>query len=133
MISVLIIDDDNLHNDLSILTFKIIGINDITCRNSGKEALAFLEECKDKGIFPDIMFVDLNMPGMDGFTFIRRYEESFMKESPGSRIIMLTNSILEDDRHEALKYRSVLDFWSKPLNQKKVAELITSFSVSYNR
>lgn len=127
MPKIFILDDDEMHNDLNTLILKTMGYEDVVCRTSGKEALQYLELCRKNNDFPNVMLVDLNMSGMDGFTFIRLYEEHFRSLSPGLRIIMLTNSIFEDEKMEAMQYESVSDFWSKPLNKKKLKEVLEKY------
>jgi CheY-like chemotaxis protein len=121
---IFIVDDDELHNDLSLMTLQIMGITDVECRTSGRDALAYLAECRQHSRFPDIMFVDLYMPGMSGLSFIKRYESEYMKDNPDCRVIMLSNSILEEEKNEALRYKSISDFWSKPLNKSRLQSLI---------
>lgn len=123
-IKIFILDDDETNNELEIMIMQSIGISNIDVRTSGKEALRYLDDCKEKNNFPAIMFVDLNMPGMHGFSFIKLYEENYRNFSPHTRIIMLSNSILENEKKEALKHESVLDFWSKPLKAGKLQEAI---------
>lgn len=124
MYKIFILDDDELHNNLSVLILQIMGITDVDFRTSGREALKYFEECRIKNRFPDIMFVDLNMPGMSGLSFIKKYEAEYMKYNPACRVIMLSNSILDEERYEALKYESISDFWNKPLNKTKLENLI---------
>lgn len=124
MIKVFILDDDDLHNELNTLMMKTIGISDIIIRTSGKEALQYLDECKAKKQFPSLMLIDLNMPGMNGLSFIKHYEEKYRQYSPGTYIIMLTNSILDSDKDEAMKYKSVLYFLNKPLTTVRLTEII---------
>lgn len=127
MPKIFILDDDEMHNDLNTLILKTMGYEDVICRTSGREALQYLEACRKINDFPDIMLVDLNMSGMDGFTFIRLYEENFRSFSPRLRIIMLTNSIFEDEKTEALQFESVSDFWCKPINKQKLKEVLEKY------
>jgi CheY-like chemotaxis protein len=127
MPKILLLDDDVMHNDLNALIIKTMGYENVSSRTSGRAALVYLDVCKENNDFPDIMLVDLNMSGMDGFSFIRQYEELFRKFSPKSQIIMLTNSIFDDEKNEALQYESVSDFWSKPLNKKKLKEVLETY------
>lgn len=63
--------------------------------------------------FPEVIYVDLNMPVQNGFDFIEQYEKDFFELHSESRLFMLTSSLRSEDRHRALMYRSVRDFVSK--------------------
>jgi CheY-like chemotaxis protein len=123
MLKVFILDDDRINNDLNITVMKLTGITDIDVRVTGHGALQYLEECSKKNTFPDLMFVDLSMPGMSGFTFIQEYEKIYRKFSRKTSIILLTNSMLHEDKVKALKHESVIDYIIKPLTIKKLIDV----------
>ncbi len=64
-------------------------------------------------IFPEVIYVDLNMPILNGFDFIELFERNFVAEHPETRLFMLSSSLRNEDRHRALMFRSVHDFVSK--------------------
>lgn len=130
MLKIFILDDDQIHNDLNEILLNSMDITDIDVRTTGKEAMTYLEECSRSDIFPLLMFVDLNLTGMNGFEFIEHFEKNYRVKCPYVRIVMLTNSILDDDRTRALEYDSVLDFLSKPLSVKKMKELLVRVNVT---
>lgn len=129
---VYLLDDDIDHNFLNTLLLNSLGIMNVEAGTSMEEALSYLNNCVLAGTMPDFIFVDLNMPGINGFAFIKNFEENYWKLNRKSHIIMLTNSILETEREEALKFHSVLDFWSKPLTQSKLRELLIECNHSSN-
>ncbi|MBF0505496.1 MAG: response regulator [Nitrospirae bacterium] len=71
---------------------------------SGEETIAFVNREK-----PDIMILDLRMPGMDGIEVLRRVKQS----SPAMQVIMLSGRETKGDREEAAKL-GAFDFVSKP-------------------
>lgn len=75
------------------------------------EAMSILKEREDD--FPDVIFVDINMPVHDGFAFLDQYESKFVEEFPSTRIYMLSSSLRPEDRERSLLYKSVHDFLSK--------------------
>lgn len=119
-----LLDDDELNNELVVLLMNSLGVFDVEVRTSGIDAIQYLEDCKMKAAFPDIMFVDLNMPGMKGLSFVNLFERKYKQYSPDTRIIILSNSILHSEKDEALKYESVIDYWNKPVTYKKLSETI---------
>lgn len=63
--------------------------------------------------FPEVIYVDINMPVQDGFDFLEQFERRFLVHHPETRVFMLSSSLRSEDRHRALMYRSVYDFVSK--------------------
>lgn len=123
---IFILDDDEISNELSRIILNLSGFSDIDIRTSVFDAISYLNERARNDSFPDILFVDLDLPGMDGFSFIEYYEKNYKKKYPDSRIVMLTNSVIEEDRTKAMKYESVIDFWTKPLTVNNLNEIIKS-------
>lgn len=130
MPKIFILDDDPISNELNKIVFSMMGLKDLVIKTTGPDAIEYLEQCTADCDFPGVLFVDLNLPGMNGFEFIREYEKRFMNDNPGPRIVMLTNSILEDDRNMAMQYGSVLDFMSKPLNKNKIRDIFQRVNVT---
>ena len=86
----------------------------VTTKSNGKEALLWMQE----GNIPDIIIADINMPEMDGYTFIYQIKSSgFLNNIP---IVMLSGS---DDT--SIKIRCLEagaeDFLVKPFNPKELA------------
>src|SRR5438874_6188 len=99
---ILLIDDDEITNFINkdLLTGMDIASHIQICEN-GKEAIDYLEEAyagsNPDFPAPDIIFLDLNMPVMDGFEFLKQYQELFSEEHHCKAIIMLTTSLRDED------------------------------------
>lgn len=126
---IFILDDDEISNELTNIILNMSGIHDVDFRYSGREAIKYLDENQEKNTFPDLIFVDINLPGMNGFDFIENYEKTYMNMNPATKIIMLTNSVSEEEKFRALTYESVIEFWSKPLNINILKEVLARFSI----
>jgi response regulator RpfG family c-di-GMP phosphodiesterase len=80
-----------------------------------------------KGILfpnPDIIFLDINTPRMNGFEFLEEYKK--LHESLKSKvlIIMLTTSVNPEDRKRAMSFKEVNEFLFKPLSIELIREII---------
>ncbi len=110
--SVLLIDDNPSCN---FIMSEFIKLTDdsimVYVAESVDEAEALLSD--SNSIFPEVIYVDLNMPILNGFDFIDLFERNFMSEHPDTRIFMLSSSLRIEDRHRALMFQSVRDFVSK--------------------
>ncbi|HEX2969714.1 MAG TPA: response regulator [Bacteroidales bacterium] len=128
---IFILDDDEISNELSRLILNMSGVENVEYRRSGKEAIKHLDECMKFDDFPDLIFVDLNLPGMNGFEFIEFYEAHYRNYFPETGLILLTNSVMEDDKFNAKNYESVIDFWSKPLTSNNLEEIIERYKIRF--
>lgn len=72
-----------------------------------------LEVLKSTNDFPEVIFLDLNMPIRTGFDFLEEYRADFEAHHPTTRIIVLTSSLRPSDREKTLSYNCVTDFKSK--------------------
>lgn len=120
---VLIIDDDDLSIFLMGLTIDDIDfIKAYDSVNSGWEALKYLEKTDTDA--PEVIFVDLNMPEMDGYEFIQRYEENFANIYPKTKIIVVTSSQRESDKTRSLSFKTVQGYIHKPLEEKEIRKIL---------
>lgn len=77
------------------------------------DGLEALEKLQGLQSAPDLIFLDLNMPRMNGFEFLDAYHAQ--ADEGCANIAVLTSSLREEDRQKALSYRCVRDYLSKPL------------------
>ena len=89
---------------------------------SAEAALAWLGDTNGE-IPPDIIFLDLNMPNVDGFGFLDGFKNLPQKIQDKSRIVVLTSSNSQKDRDLAFSYKNAIQFVTKPLKQADIEEL----------
>lgn len=113
-----IIDDDPIYQ---LVTKKLIEktnlFSETKAFGNGSEALHFFETT---GQLPDVILLDIEMPGMDGWDFLDellRIEKNFHKEVT---IYVASSSIATEDKIKAQNYHCVKDFLSKPINLEKL-------------
>ena len=125
MARLLLIDDDEITNfAVDAILSRVDSIESYEIKDNGWDALEFLQACQEKDHFPHLIFVDLNMPEMNGFEFIERYEGLFWTKHPQTRINVLSSSVSEKDRQRSLSYSCVSEYTYKPLTEQKIAEII---------
>ncbi len=119
----LLIDDNFIDN---YVTRKILQTgnfaDEIIICQSGAEAI----ECiRDKNVRPDVIFLDIRMPMMDGFEFLQEYDklDEMLKAHP--KIFMLSSSLDPIDYRLSSQNKYITQFIHKPLTYK-VLESICS-------
>ena len=124
MAKLLLIDDDEITNFAAdVILSRVKKIESYVIKDSGWEALEFLKNCQANNRFPDLIFVDLNMPEMDGFEFIERYEAIFWLQHQATRVNVLSSSVSEKDRERSLSYPCVSEYTYKPLTEQKLTAI----------
>ena len=112
---IIFIDDDtelvSIYN--SILERKNLSDYLVHFENA-RDGLEYLKEIKNKDDLPDYILLDLYMPEMDGFKFLKYFEKiSRLKDS--IEIYVCTSSRKKDDRNKVMKYPFVSAYLEKPL------------------
>lgn len=124
--SVLLVDDDVTSNFISQKVLHNTGLfNSITIAENGREALEFLNgTCAepDRSHCPDIIFLDLKMPVLDGFNFLKQLRSIDATGNP-FRIFILSSSVSPKDLAQVKGY-NIEGYISKPLSEEKVMEII---------
>lgn len=123
-----IIDDDPIQIFVATKNLKTLGFSlNIKALKSGQDALEELSHfATSKDVdFPDVIFLDINMPQMDGWQFLEEFEAlSLDKEID---IYLVTSSIDPEDSRRAETYKSVNGFLVKPLRREKLQEILDNY------
>ena len=125
--SILLVDDDDASNFLhSIFINKLEMDIEVNSAINGQEALDFiLNKGQDKIALPCMVMLDLRMPVVDGWEFMRMYEEQVSKELKEQLLIVLvTISDNEQDKERARNNPHIADFAQKPLSDNTFKKII---------
>ncbi|MCS6824561.1 MAG: response regulator [Cytophagaceae bacterium] len=122
---VLLVDDNDTDNFIHKRIIELSNFSDeIIVKNSGKSALEHLESIKtDINQIPDLIFLDINMPIVDGFVFLYEYD-SFPEEiKRKSKIVILSSSDSKKDIDRIIDNEYVIHFITKPLSEESLNQL----------
>ncbi len=128
--SIMLVDDneiDNLINQKMIESANIC--NRIFVHTGAKSAIEFLRnmeklaEDKLENFLPDYIFLDIDMPLMDGFQFLDEYDK--LKDSTKNycKVVMLTSSLNPMDMKKAKESKYIVNYLNKPLTQENLKKL----------
>ena len=120
---VLLIDDDDIVNSINKVIIKHAKFaNEIVAETIASDAIDYIKNQEKEGSLPELIFLDINMPEMDGWDFVDEYVKLGFEDN-GPRIIMLTSSINPRDENRASLIDEITDFMSKPLSPELLDEI----------
>lgn len=120
--NICIIDDDKIYQFLLKKTIHIIRESiSVHSYYNGEEALRDFQKIDS---ICDIIFLDLNMPKMDGLEFMEAYQQLSKSITVTPKIYVATSSISEKDRLEVASYEMVKGYLVKPITLEMVQEIL---------
>lgn len=123
--AVFLVDDDPINNLINRRLLGKTGISDrIEEFLGGEDALEKINELNAEDSL--IIFLDINMPVLNGWEFLNKYLEQFPGRS--DKIIILSSSIDFQDRQKANEYSIVSGFLEKPLTIDKIHSQLEQYS-----
>jgi two-component system, OmpR family, response regulator len=120
--NLLIIDDDQAIRKLIKMVARNYGVNVVETGN-GKEALEHLHEMALKNSLPDLMFIDIYMPYMDGIIFCNKLKEESI--FPLDKVFIVTAMTSEDELNK-LRDLGVGGFLRKPFSLDEIRKIFNS-------
>ena len=119
---ILLVDDDyddNLYHKIIIKKMEITeSIDEV---NNGLEALEYITARLSP---PELIFLDINMPKMNGWEFLERYKDIDANQKAKTVIMMLSTSANPDEIKRAKEIEEVSGFQTKPLTPETMTEIL---------
>ena len=126
--TVMLIDDNEIDNLINQKMIEAASITENIYTHTGaKSAIEFLRNMEKldvaEKVLPDVIFLDIDMPLMDGFQFLDEFEKLTNVAKKKCKIVMLTSSINPQDFNRSKKYDNVKLYLNKPLSHDSIIKL----------
>lgn len=129
MNKVFFIDDDSTTRMIctSIIKKNSFAKEVVTAKN-GQYGIDYYDSLlksseEEKNNYPELIFLDLNMPVMNGWEFLDEFMKNYLQDFPKTKVLILTSSVDPADQKRSTNYSIVIGFQSKPLTKKMLLDL----------
>jgi CheY-like chemotaxis protein len=120
--TILLIDDNEIDlfiNEKVIHAKKTGAV--VLKESSAARAIDNFRNATSRAHIPDYIFIDLNMPAMNGFDFMENFERLPDELICNCQIFMLTTSTQEEDIKKAQQFRYIVKYLNKPLDLRQLS------------
>jgi CheY-like chemotaxis protein len=130
---VLVVNDNEL---LLMIAKKMISLsnfaNETITATDGLEALGYFDDLLQNEVdpsskAPEFMFLDLHMPNMNGWEFLKVFTETYSAHFPNLKVAILSASVEMEEILLLVKYPIVVDFVSTPINEEVLDSIKTKY------
>lgn len=127
--SILLVEDDEASNFISQMVIKKLDCaNHVQVAWNGTDALDYIKQCGELASQqPELILLDINMPGLNGWEFLDEYCKLIEKEKREVIVVMLTTSLNPDDKKRADSNPAIAGFRSKPLTAAVMEEILSLY------
>lgn len=129
--NVLLIEDDDIVNFYNEFLLKNKDFTEnIAIARNGLQGIEYIKKARagaEGHHIPDLIFLDINMPIMNGFEFLEEYEKLEIKSVEKVLVVMLTSSMHPKDQEKAQSFRSVSEYMYKPLQEENIGSILEKY------
>lgn len=124
----LLVEDDPITQMLERIILSNAGFcSETVSLDNGQIAIDWLEQAvhntNEKTETPELVFLDLNMPMMDGWEFLKLFEEKYAEKFTNTKVIILSSTVNPLDWEKSKEHELVIGFEKKPLSMEALERL----------
>ncbi|MEM1337077.1 MAG: response regulator [Bacteroidota bacterium] len=123
---ILLLDDNKATNFIHKKFIRMTGCaKEVVSFEIGANALQYLEDKENS--FPNLIFVDINMPTMNGWEFFEHFSKIDRVERESCRSILLTTSLSPNDEDQMAEVKAVDEILIKPLEPNAIGTIVEKY------
>tara|TARA_Y100001933_G_C19008171_1_gene567516 strand:+ start:958 stop:1362 length:405 start_codon:yes stop_codon:yes gene_type:complete len=128
-INVFVVDDDDIYQfTMGVALKNFPEVKLASTFSDGAEALDYITTNQNEpDSLPDIIFLDINMPVMDGFQFMEEFVDLLPKLEKTIKVYLVSSSIDPKDLKKAKRIDAITDYLIKPLKSEDIREVLSHF------
>lgn len=120
---ILLVDDDAVANKLAKKVIQKTEVTEnISVVTDGQKALDYI--LNPHNAYPELIFLDISMPVMDGFEFLKKFSKTNTQAKDLTRVVILSSFYNEDEIKDLADFDEVIGYMEKPLDQEKVHKAV---------
>ncbi|WP_282074195.1 response regulator [Maribacter aquivivus] len=123
--NILLVDDDELYLYLMEKTIHQISKELVVSTfTDGEQAVEYIAKCTEEKVeLPEVIFLDINMPFLDGWGFLNEFKKLKPKIINNINIYMVSSSMRDSDVKRASNFEELTGYVVKPVNKVQLAEI----------
>ncbi|WP_299795933.1 response regulator [uncultured Maribacter sp.] len=123
--NILLVDDDELYLYLMEKTIHQISKELVVSTfTDGEQAVEYIAKCTEEKVeLPEVIFLDINMPFLDGWGFLNEFKKLKPKIINNINIYMVSSSMRDSDVKRASNFEELTGYVVKPVNKIQLAEI----------
>ncbi|HDZ04196.1 hypothetical protein LCGC14_0068210 [marine sediment metagenome] len=123
--NILLVDDDELYLYLMKKTIHQLSKDLVVSTfTDGEQAVEYISKCTEEKIdLPEVIFLDINMPFLDGWGFLNEFKKLKDKIQNDVNIYMVSSSMRDSDIKKASHFEELTGYVVKPVNKIELAEI----------
>lgn len=125
---ILCVDDDEIVLVANSALIKYLWPEaSVSTASNGQMALDFFNSVSSRGAIPQVLLLDLDMPQMNGWEFLEKFEPLFMKRFPDLYIAIHSSNISDLEISMAETHPMVRKFIPKPLTHEALEDILNEY------
>jgi CheY-like chemotaxis protein len=124
-LNIFLVDDDQIYQFTAKKTLESMGLSGkISAFADGQQAIQHIKDnLSNSEELPDVIFLDINMPVMDGWQFVEEYQKLQLGKKVS--LYMVSSSVDEADLKRSKDYGVIDDYIIKPVGRSRFEELLS--------